>query len=234
MKMLLKVLRILLGVANGVLTFVAGIWVLAKTLGNDRSTLYQGKTLESWAEHVSAGDVTASNQANAILNAEIIPQLTDEMFHDTNDSRLRMTLVGALNHLPGIWIYYIPADSRRARAADCLGSFGPAAKAAIPALMQAAQGSDVAIQANAITTLGEIHGEPGMVIPLLTKYLSDGDLVVQAATALANYGSLAQSAVPNFLPLLHADDDDAQAAAAEALKKIDPAAYTNAVNTPGT
>lgn len=227
----MKIKRILIGVIIGAAVLVGGIWVLSETLGNNRTRFYHGETLDYWAAQVSSKDVEASNQANAVLNAEVIPQLTDEMFHDTNDSSIRMALIDKLIGLPGIkYIYYDAAPQRRETAAASLGNFGPAAKAAIPALMQAIQSSDLAVHESAITALGEIHGEPDIVIPFLTKYLSDDGLDVSAATALANYGSLARPAVPKILPLLHAADDDDQAAAADALKKIDPAAYTNAMN----
>lgn len=222
--------RIAMGVMLGMAVLVGGIWVLSKSLGNNRAPKYEGRTPDYWAAQICASDVAASNQANRILNTEIIPELTDQMFHDTYDSALRMELVGALDDLPGILVDYVPAGNRRAVAAIYLGMFGPAAKAAIPALMQAAQGNDPAVHAEAIRALGEIHGEPEIVVPLLTKYLSDDELDVLAAKALANYGNEAKSAVPQLIPMLHAGDDDDQAAAAFALKQIDPQAYAEATN----
>jgi HEAT repeat protein len=225
-----SVIRIVVGVIIGTAVFIGGIWVLSKTLGNNQPTFYHGQTLDYWVAQVSARDINASNQANAILNAEIIPQLTEEMFHDTNDSTIRMQLTDALNGLPNIIIYYTQAPERRDEAAERFGEFGPAAKAAIPVLMQAVQSSDSSVHEGAIKSLGNIHCEPEVVIPFLTKYLADDDLNDEAATALAGFGSLARPAVPKIIPLLHAADDDAQAAAAAALQKIDPAAYANATN----
>jgi HEAT repeat protein len=89
-------------------------------------------------------------------------------------------------------------------------------------LMQAVKGKDSAVHEAAITALGEIHDEPDVVIPFLISYLDDDDLNDEAATALGNFGSLAKPAIPKILPLLHAADDDAQAAAKAALLKIDP------------
>lgn len=225
----MKTKRVLIGLILGIAVLVGGVWTLTKTLGNMEPTLYHGQTLAYWAEQVSAKDVAASNQANAILNAEIIPQLTNQMFHDTYDSALRMELIDTLNGLPHIWIYYLAAPSRRGMAATSLGDFGPASAAAVPALMQAVQGTDTWVHETAITSLGKIHSEPATVIPFLTKYLEDDNLNDEAATALSYYGSLAEPAVPKIIPLLHAADDDAQAAAIAALKKIDPAALTNAM-----
>jgi hypothetical protein len=232
-KIFLPILRVFLGVAIGAAAFAGGIWVLTLTLGNNQPTMCRGKTLNYWADQIYAPDATESNQANVILNAQIIPQLTNQMFCDTHDSKLRMILVDILNHLPGITIDYFPASERRAGAASYLGAFGPAAKAAIPALMQAVQSSDDAVHESAITALGDIHCEPELVIPFLTRYLDNDNVNDEAASALGKYGTLAQSAVPKIIPLLHADDDDVREAAEEALKKIDPAAYVKATKSVG-
>ena len=224
-----RVLRILTGIIVGSFIFVAGTWVLSKALANDRPSRFHGQTLNYWSEQVVAKEFTASNQANQILNQEIIPQLTDQMFHDTNDSKVLLAVIGGLEHMPWInYIDYADASSRRMAAASGLGVFGPVGKAAIPALMQAVQSSDSAVNEAAITSLGNIHSKPDVVIPFLIKYLDNDDLDDDAATALGNFGSLARPAVPNIIPLLHADDHDARAAAYYALMKIDPVAFTNA------
>jgi HEAT repeat protein len=228
----MRLKRILLGVAIGIAAAAASILLLTQTLGNMRPTVVHGQTLGGWAAQVNAADASASNQANAILNAEIIPQLTQVMFHDTNDSSARMALIDILNGLPGISIPYADAPQRRAAAAYDLGSFGSAARAAVPSLIQALQGNDPEVHANAIKSLGAIHSEPEVVIPLLTKYLDDNQLNDEAAMALGDFGSLARPAIPKIIPLLRAADKDARVAAAKALKQIDPAAYASATNTP--
>jgi hypothetical protein len=222
--------RILVGVAMGVVVLVSGIWVLARSLGNDRLELYHGATLEHWIAQAGARDGSASNAANAILVAEIIPRLTNAMFHDTNDSSFRLTLVEALNDLPGILIFYTRADGRRAGAAVELGQIGPAAGGAIPALIQAVQGHDPATRGSAARALGQIRSEPDIVIPFLTKYLDDEDINDEAALALGEFGTLARAAVPKIIPLLRAKDKESRAAAATALKKIDPTAYAKAMD----
>jgi hypothetical protein len=59
------------------------------------------------------------------------------MFCDTNDSRLRLAVIDQLNSLPGVHVAFTPADGRRAEAVDNLAALGPAAKAALPALIEA-------------------------------------------------------------------------------------------------
>lgn len=226
-------MRITTGIVIGIFVFIGGIWILSKTMGNNRPKYFHGQPLAYWEEQVDAPDATASNQANAMLNAEIIPALTNTLFCDTHDSQIRTNLIEILNGLPGVnYIYYNPAPLRRSMAADDLGNFGPAAGAAIPALIKALQSADADVHEAAIRSLGEIHGDAETVIPLLTKYLDDDNLNDEAATALACYGSQAEAAVPKIIPLLHATDDDAQEAAVAALMKIDPAAYAAATNAP--
>ncbi len=184
--------------------------------------------MDYWQQQLYGHDAGASNAAFAIVDSQLIPQFVDTMFHDTNDSAIRMALIGVLNGLPGVQIQYEEADARRGSAVGSLGDLGPAAKTAIPDLIKALKGKDAAIRGAAISSLGMIRSEPGTVIPLLIPYLEDDNLDVAAANALAEFGSLAKSAVPKLLPLLHAKDDDDQAAAKAALKKIDPIAAAKA------
>jgi HEAT repeat protein len=81
---------------------------------------------------------------------------------------------------------------------------------------------------SAIKALGKIHSDPDVVIPLLIPYLTNDDLNDEAASALGDYGRLAEEAFPRIVPLLKAKDDDARAAARVALKKIDPEAAAKA------
>jgi HEAT repeat protein len=224
-----RVLRISVGVFAGLVILTAVIWLLAKTLGNTQyPTLYAGKTTDYWQQQLYGHDAAASNAAFAVVSSQIIPQAVDTMFHDTNDSAIRLSLIKILNGLPGVQIYYIEADQRRAGATEGLGDIGPAAKSVLPDLIKALKGNDKAIREAAITSLGKIRSEPDTVIPLLIPYLEDDNFDVAAANALAEFGSLAKPAVPKLLPLLQAKDDDDQAAAQQALLKIDPEAAAKA------
>lgn len=222
-----RILRLFLAVGVGLGVIAGGIWILSKTLG-DRETRYQGKPLYYWVTQSSSADTAASNQANVVLINDIIPQLTEAMFHDTNDSRLRSALVEKLNGLPGINIYFTPASSRRGEAAMAFGDFGPAARPAIPALLQALKSNDAAVHGAAILALGKIHAQPDVIIPLFVGYLDNNDLNDEAAQALGNFGSLASSAVPKLVTLLKVPDKDLHHAVVEALKKIDPEAAAKA------
>lgn len=222
-----RAMRILLSVTVGLALLAGGIWVLIQTLG-EREVLYQGKSLYDWSEQIKSQSTTASNQASLVLNQEIIPRLTKTMFGDTNDSSLRIWLVENLNTLPGVNILFRAADSRRAGAAAGFGEFGPPAEAAVPALLQALQGRDLAVRGPAAVSLGKIRGKPDVVIPLLIRYLEEDDLRESAAEALGEFGSLSKAAVPKLLLLFKVPDKDLHHAVEEALKSIDPDAAAQA------
>jgi hypothetical protein len=220
--------RIAVGVLIGVVILTGAIWLLSRTLGNFNETSYAGQSLSYWQAQLDGRDSGASNKAYAIVNAQVVPQLIDAMFHDTNDSKIRLGTIGVLNGLPGIQIDYMDALARRSAATVGLGELGPAAKAAVPSLIAALKGSDVGSHEPAIRALGGIHSDPDVVIPLLIPYLTNDDLNDEAASALGGYGTLAKVAVPQIIPLLNARDKDARAAARVALKKIDPEAAVKA------
>jgi len=215
---------VILAMAAGLGLFVVGIWHLSLGLGNAHETLYQGKPSSYWLAQLDSQNATASNQAIVVLNWQIIPRLTDEMVHDTNDSNFKMELIGCLNKLPGVTIYYSRAADRRMRAAYELGEFGPAARTAIPGLIRAVKGNDLFTRSLAVTALGNIHGEPEVVIPLLMPYLDDDNMNVVAAEALGKYGALARAAVPMLIPLLKINDPEDLEVVQAALKNIDPEA----------
>jgi hypothetical protein len=221
--------HILIGLLLGAAVVVGGIWVLGKVLAT-RETYYHGEPREYWIAQVSAPDAGASNRANALLNAEIIPHLTEVMLHDTHDAAIKLALINELNGLPGVTIPFMTAYTRRKSAAYQLGEYGPAAHEAVPALLEAVNGGDRAVRQTAVSSLGSICAEPQAVIPVLVRCLDDDDVSMRAATALGGFGPLAKPAVPGLIRMLHMDDTKPQYFAREALKKIDPDAYTQVMH----
>jgi len=227
-----------MGVLAGLLGLIGVFWLLLKTLGNTSEAKYAGQSLSYWRQQLDGRDTGASNQAYVVVNGQIVPRLIDAMFHDTDDSKIRMAAVDFMNSLPGIQIYYLNASGRRSQAASSLGELGPAAKAALPALLEALTSKTAGLQASAVVSLGKIHSAPEVVIPLLIPLLTNEDCNAEAATALGDYGSLARAAAPQIVPMLkpqnhrvlvlEARDRDVIAAARAALKKIDPAAAAQA------
>ena len=227
--MLARLKRILIGVAIGVALLAGAVWLLIHTLGQ-RETLYQGKTFNYWVGQMNGRAAALSNQTRLVLDKEIIPQLTETMFHDTNDSPLRLALVAEMNSLPGVQIYLPRASSRRAGAANSLGTIGPGARPAIPHLIKALKGNDRAVRPAAARALGQIQGEPETVIPLLIACLDDPQegLPAAAAEALGLFGARSKAAAPKLLQLLKIPDKELQAAIRLALKRIDPEAALQA------
>jgi hypothetical protein len=220
--------QILVGVVIGLLVLTGAVWLLCKNLGNVRETLYVGRSLDYWRQQVAAPGMGTGNNACTVVNAHVIPQLIDTMFHDTNDSKIRLGAIRLLNKLPGIQIDYIEAPGRRSGAAWNLGELGPAGEAAVPSLIEAVNGNYFGLHRPAVGALGKIHSNPDVVIPFLISLLTNDDLADIAATSLGNFGSEAKVAVPKILPLLTAGDKDARVAGKNALRRIDPAAADKA------
>lgn len=228
-----RIIRISISVLIGMCILAGVIWSPA-TLGN-LETVYAGKSMDDWRQQLASHDAGASNQAYEALNTQIIPRLGEQMLHDTNDSKLKLSLIETLNSIPGVQVNFIEAVDRRIGAAYDLGTFGPPAKAAVPFLIQALQGPNAGLREGshkglhdvAIEALGKIHSNPDVVIPLLIQYLANGEMNDEAAAALGNYGSLAREAFPKIVPLLNANDD-VRASARVVLKQIDPEAAAKA------
>src|SRR5262245_51382151 len=149
--------RVAIGIVVGLFLLVGVGWLLTHSLGDTVPSLYAGKPISYWQQQLNGHDTGASNEAFAVVKSQVIPQLIDHMFHDTNDSRVRIFLVETLNSLPRVQIYFTQADGRRAYAALSIGEFGPSAQSAIPALLQALKGQDTVVHGAVIEALGKIH-----------------------------------------------------------------------------
>jgi HEAT repeat protein len=182
---------------------------------------FEGKSARQWREDLIHGDAAASNRADVVLNTAIIPKLSELALHDTHDSALKLAVVRALNELPGVRSRYLNAPGRRADAVKELGEFGPAARKAVPSLVEILNGNDDATQGAAAEALGEIHSDPAASIPALIAHLENSDIDDDAAESLGKFGPLAKAAVPKLLPLLNGGKE-ARRAAILALPKIDP------------
>ena len=183
---------IAISVLIGLLIFAGVIWLLSKTLGDLHETLYAGHSMTYWHQQLDGSDTGASNKAYAVVNTQIVPQLIDTMFHDTNDSKIRVPTIIVLNRLPGIQINFFLAVARRSSAARDLGELGPAVKVAVPALIEAVNGEDSAPHESGITALGKIHSDPGVVIRGV------GDLEIGTQYSFLNIGGSSLHIAPRF------------------------------------
>jgi len=225
-----RILRLVIGVVLGSGVLVGGIWLLIHSLGNDE-TLYRGKPIAYWAEQSTNQNPALNNQAMLMLNGVVIPYLTNQMFSDTNDSRIRMALIDQLNGLPRIHITFVPQEGRRVQAINDLSSIGPKAKAAAPALFQTLERKDEVLCGSAAAALVRIQAEPDQAIPLLIGCLVDrqGRGRPDVVEALGEFGPKATAAVPVLVKLLaDRSSKDIMAAVPTALKNIDPDAAAKA------
>jgi HEAT repeat protein len=219
-----RVLRIGLASLGGLLLLVAGVWLLSISL-NDRAKTFSGKPVEYWLEQLVSTNPAARQRATNVVNEQIIPELTRVLFTATNESALRLAVIDQLEQLPGIHIFHISPEGQRSVAAHALGNCGPAARAAMPALLQALQGRDDAVRGPAAKALIQIQPDPDLLIPPLIQYLGEpeGSGRDEAAEALAEFGPRAKAAVPILVKLLdYRGDKDLMRAVRHALKTIDP------------
>jgi hypothetical protein len=226
-----RIVRLLIGVVVGIALLAGLVLILGRVLG-DHETLYQGKPFNYWCEQLTNHDTAAASHAKATVTTVIIPQLTNRMFSDTNDSRLRMALLDQLNDLPGMQIMYTPAIGRRAQAVNDLAALGPLAKdAATPAFLEVFKHKDGLLIGPAADALVKIEANPDTVIPALIDCMVDGEGHGQSdvVEALGEYGPKAKAAVPTLIKLLaDRSSKDIMEAVPKALKKIDPEAAVKA------
>lgn len=168
----MRILRIAGILVVGMGVVVVGIWVLSHTLGTHEAR-YQGKGLDFWREQLGSREVASSNQAYTVLNTLILPQLTNQIFTDTNDSSFRVALIDGLNRLPGMNVLFVPADGRRVQAVTELGSLGPVAKPATPAFMEVLKRKDDLLCGPAAEALVKVQADPELMIPALLECAVD-------------------------------------------------------------
>ena len=226
-----RILRLFIGVLIGVAVLIGLVLILSRVLG-DHETLYHGKPFNYWCEQLTNQDAVVAGQARTTLTSLIIPELTNRMFSDTNDSRLRMALVEHMNDLPGLQIMYTPSTGRRAQAVNDLGRLGPLAKAvATPALLEVLKRKDDFLTGSAADALVKIQADAETVVPVLMDCMvdSEGHGQSDVVEALGEYGPKAKAAVPTLIKLLgDRSSKDIMEAVPKALKQIDPEAAAKA------
>lgn len=92
----------------------------------------------------------------------------------------------------------------RAAAAQVLGDFGPDARSATPALLNALSDTSPTVRLNAAFALGKIGANPRVAVPALAALLRDTNEEVRAyaAIALKKFGTRAAAAVPGLIVAL--------------------------------
>jgi hypothetical protein len=132
---------------------------------------------------------------------------------------------GAVPELIKLYEHPVSSPSQR-YTAMALDLIGPAAKLAVPSLVQSVNTSkEEEVEVAAIFALGGIHSEPKVVMPVLIKSLANTSVEVQKAAidSLKNFGADAQPAVSALVELLQNPNQEIANHARIALLQIDPA-----------
>jgi HEAT repeat protein len=189
--------------------------------------------------HVTTGSSNV-NSANYVQAAPMIMSDGDFILHSLQ----------ALHAEPSQVIPVLEDELRsgdvptRYWAAGALGSYGKQATSSVPLLLQFAAEQKPNLRPPIMRALDKIDPETARanfnlidldyrntkLVPSLIQNLLNGDPFVRktAAYHLGNFGPDAKSAVPALTRALDDGDGGVRAAAAEAMKKIDPAAAQNA------
>ncbi|MBI4601566.1 MAG: HEAT repeat domain-containing protein [Planctomycetes bacterium] len=136
-------------------------------------------------------------------------------FHDPREANARMHAIGVLSRfgapaVPALLDLLQDKDyDFRWYAAKALGRIGPAASAAVPALMEALM-SDNTVGFCSARALGQIGPKAQAAVPALIRALEDpADIVrMKAAHALWMIGPAAEAALPALHELAEKDEDE--------------------------
>jgi HEAT repeat protein len=176
--------------------------------------------------------------------ATVVPHLLTALKRPENDKEVRRYIVVALGRygtdakgavsalVEALQDTEIQDNNSLARtAARALDEIGPAAAAAVPALLQCIKSDDLLLRSLAIEALGGIGTAHPDVLPMLRRLLQEKEpswYPYAAARALGRIGSVAKDVVPDLLALLSKVDvkspDNSYSELLTALARIDPTA----------
>lgn len=186
---------------------------------------FQGRPLEGWIADLNSTVPGTSNSVARVASTVIVPRLLGIVRNDTNDSPAKLTLIEALDSLPGVHVEFVPADGRRALALKDLAKLGPAGISAVPELITLLGSDDERLVGNAAAALASVNCDPAVAVPALIPALvrPDGHGRPDVVEALAKFGTKARAAVP-ALEKLEGDfsSKEIRVAVPRALQEIDP------------
>ena len=120
-----------------------------------------------------------------------------------------------------------PEKDVRYLAVFALRCLGPVASEAFPALTNCLSDPEFAVRDDAVKALGAMRAEPERAVPLIIEFAGkhrwDPILCCDAINSLREFQTDAKPACPLLVSLLYENDPHIRAAAASALKEIDPA-----------
>jgi HEAT repeat protein len=141
--------------------------------------------------------LAALAQRQSVIKIHVVPPATQHI----EASRAFIVLGdGARDAVPELMKIFNENNSAESQSAVelALGWIGPAAKQALPLLLQATSNANNQVRENALSALGDVHAEPERCVPVLIQALGDSDYMARtcAAHALGKFGTDARSAVP--------------------------------------
>jgi HEAT repeat protein len=118
------------------------------------------------------------------------------------------------------------ATAAEQAVAEGLCRLARTSEAAVPALLQSLLHTNKAIRARVLNCLGSLKTRPELVVPALTKALSDADEYVTrlAAAELGRRGASARPALAELRRLMTNSDARVAGVASNAVQEIDPTA----------
>jgi len=172
-----------------------------------------------------------ASQALDLLVAEIVNPVEGTYYFSHVIDQLKRMSPQSLARVAGRLADALPEitnGERRVYVIMALGQIGPDAKAAVPALSEAANSSDQLAAVRAVESLTKIDPKTAAAkLPALVGLMKPGHAAAVrwvALAALRDLGPAAVTAVPELLKVVDEEDLTVSTAAIEALTKIDPPA----------
>ncbi len=215
------------------LLLAAGCFVvLSVSTVHAGTSLFLGKTMDTWRRELSSPDASVRRSAAFALGrmAEegrgAVPQLVRRMQEDT-DAGVRDMAASAIGDIAralrdnnaAVWqksggtllqlLKDDPSERVRRSAAYALGTFGPLATGATEQLIKALGDDQPSVRQNAAWALGQMGEAAGAAVPKLCECLRDKDTLVRrdAAGALGALGKAGEKAGRPLIDLVRSEPD---------------------------
>ena len=187
---------------------------------------YQGKPLSKWIRGLEYENLNPSEEARAALRAMGKPAINRLIsMLERKDSTLKQKFIAYARRKPEIYNrviarrHLIPEKIYHAQAVTALGEIGPAAQAAIPALIAASKDGFYPVAARAKAALIQIRQES--VGPLARSLEDPRSANWNEAVLIIKYlGTTGQPAVPLLVKALQDTNDEVRSCASAALGGI--------------
>jgi hypothetical protein len=176
---------------------------------------YEGKALNAWIDQLQKSpDGARREEAEAAIRhigTNALPTLLGMV--RTKDSAFKKKLLALANRQTFIKLPLKPAEYYRAKATYGFGALGPAARPAIPALIELLHDNDREVRAYAAQCLSLLGPEARDAIPTLIRVLNEegngyGPVLLNSMLALGAIHSEPEVVVPLLLEYINGGRND--------------------------